>query len=109
MRPSMILRGGGGDAPLGKYGKYIGGWGNLGVGIKQRGIIQYGLAPNRQKLFPGLMTDGVYNTFRRVRGQILYFIPFVVYYFINEWATERNEYLNSKAGRAEFSGEEEEE
>ncbi|KAL1869435.1 hypothetical protein VTK73DRAFT_3139 [Phialemonium thermophilum] len=102
MRPTQALRGGG-DIPLGKYNKFIGHWGNMG-GRPQKGIITYGLSPNRQKLFAGAAHDAVFNTWRRFSSQVLYVAPpFIAAYFLMNWATERNEYLNSKAGRAEFS------
>ncbi|KAL2757985.1 hypothetical protein ACRALDRAFT_1068444 [Sodiomyces alcalophilus JCM 7366] len=105
MRPTQVLRGGG-DVPLGKYGSYIGPWGATG-GQKQRGIITYGLSPNRQNPFAGAGHDAIFNTFRRFRSQVLYIAPpFIAAYYIMDWATERNQYLNSKAGRAEFGEEE---
>lgn len=65
----------------------------IGSPVPQRGIITYGLSPNRQKLW-GNMTENAQNTFRRIRGNILYFTPFVVYYFIHQWANER--YVRSR-------------
>lgn len=74
------------------------------------------------------MHDAVFNTFRRTRAQILYWVPpMLAAYYVMNWATERyvllpfsptfilfqcltrnlrNHYLNSKAGRAEFKDEE---
>ncbi|KAI0206900.1 cytochrome b-c1 complex subunit 8 [Astrocystis sublimbata] len=107
MRPSQILQGGGGDAPLGKYGKYLGGWGNFG-GPKQRGIITYSLSSNKQNPFAGAAHDAVFNTWRRFSAQALYVVPpFVLAYAVMSWATERNHYLNSKEGRKEFADSEE--
>ncbi|KAH6840683.1 cytochrome b-c1 complex subunit 8 [Chaetomium sp. MPI-CAGE-AT-0009] len=106
MRPTQYLLGGGGDAPIGRHGKYLGGWGNFG-GMKQKGIISYGIAPNRQYPLAGAAHDAFFNTWRRFSGQVLYWAPPMIagYYIIN-WAVERNHYLNSKQGRAEFGGEE---
>ena len=106
MRPTQALRGGGGDVPLGRFNKYLGGWGNLGSS-PQKGIVTFGLAPNRQNPLAGAGHDAIFNTWRRFRGQVLYVVPamFAGYYLMN-WATERNHYLNSKAGRAEFEGQE---
>ncbi|RKU49621.1 ubiquinol--cytochrome-c reductase subunit 8 [Coniochaeta pulveracea] len=108
MRPSPILRAGGGDAPLGKFNKYLGGWGNLG-GLPQKGILTYGVSPNRQNPFAGAAHDAVFNTWRRFSAQVFYWAPAAVAgYYIMNWAIERNHYLNSKQGRLEFGGEEEE-
>ncbi|KAK0652975.1 ubiquinol--cytochrome-c reductase chain [Cercophora newfieldiana] len=106
MRPTQAMMGGGGDVPLGRFNKYLGGWGNLG-GMKQKGIITYGISPNRQNPFAGAFHDAIFNTARRVGAQALYIAPpFIGAYLIMDWATHRNEYLNSKAGRAEFADEE---
>ncbi|CRK25146.1 hypothetical protein BN1723_013505 [Verticillium longisporum] len=107
MRPSQILLGGGG-VPKGKFNHYLGDWGNIG-GEKQRGIITFGVSANRQNPFAGAGHDAVFNTFRRFRGSVLYVVPpLVVAYYAMDWAIHRsNEYLNSKAGLAEFADEEE--
>ncbi|KAJ0318528.1 hypothetical protein Brms1b_004303 [Colletotrichum noveboracense] len=77
-------------------------------GEKQRGIITYGLAPNRQNPFAGAAHDAVFNTWRRFSAQVLYFLPpLVAGWYIMDWATHRNHYLNSKQGRAEFGDSEE--
>ncbi|ORY63018.1 UcrQ family protein [Pseudomassariella vexata] len=105
MRPTQMLRAGG-EGPLGKYNKYLGGWGNFG-GMKQRGIITYGLSANRQNPLAGTAHDAVFNTWRRFSRQVLYVAPpLVFFYYTMEWAIERNHYLNSKQGRAEFGDEE---
>ncbi|KAK4237779.1 cytochrome b-c1 complex subunit 8 [Achaetomium macrosporum] len=105
MRPTQALRGGG-DIPLGKYNHYLGTWGNFGS-LKQKGIVSYGIAPNRQNPLAGAFHDAIFNTWRRFRNQVIYFAPpMIAGYYVLNWAIERNEYLNSKAGRAEFGGEE---
>ncbi|GAB7340539.1 hypothetical protein MBLNU457_6955t2 [Dothideomycetes sp. NU457] len=109
--------GGGGEK---KPGQYMGWWGNLASGGQilippetgsptQKGIITYGLSNNRQRALAGTAHSAVFNTARRTRAQILYWaIPMLIGYETMQWATERltyrdrNEYLNSKAGRAEF-------
>ncbi|KAG9228638.1 cytochrome b-c1 complex subunit 8 [Amylocarpus encephaloides] len=107
MRPSQILRSGGGDAPIGKYEKYLGSWGNLGSQT-QRGVVSYSLSANRQRPLAGTLNAAIFNTFRRFSGQVFYFAPpLIIGYFTLQWAIERNEYLNSKAGIAEFGGGEE--
>ncbi|KAH8893486.1 UcrQ-domain-containing protein [Thozetella sp. PMI_491] len=109
MRPTQILQGGGGDAPLGQYNKWLGTWGKMGTDVqKQKGITVFGVAPNRQNPFAGAAHDAVFNTWRRVSSQVLYIVPpFIAGYYIMNWAEKRNHYLNSKAGRAEFGGAEE--
>ncbi|PHH91601.1 hypothetical protein CDD83_11070 [Cordyceps sp. RAO-2017] len=101
MRPTQALYGGG--APNWKIGHFIGDWGSIG-GAKQKGIITYGVSANRLNPFAGIVHDAVFNTFRRTKGQIFYWLPSVMLgYYLMNWASERNEYLNSKAGRAEFA------
>ncbi|KAH8709380.1 Cytochrome b-c1 complex subunit 8 [Beauveria bassiana] len=75
---------------------------------KTKGIITYGIAANRQNVFAGAAHDAIFNTFRRTKSQIFYWLPSLMAgYYLMHWATERNEYLNSKAGRAEFADVEE--
>ncbi|KAG7289749.1 ubiquinol--cytochrome-c reductase subunit 8 [Staphylotrichum longicolle] len=106
MRPTQTLLGGGGAAPIGKHQHFLGGWGNFG-GMKQKGVISYGIAPNRQNPLAGAAHDALFNTWRRFSAQVFYWAPPMIagYYIIN-WAVDRNHYLNSKQGRAEFGGEE---
>ncbi|KFA61382.1 hypothetical protein S40285_03596 [Stachybotrys chlorohalonatus IBT 40285] len=100
MRPTQALLGSG--APNQRAGNWIGGWGAFG-GQKQKGIIHWGLSANRQNPFAGAFHDAIFNTFRRSKGQVFYWVPpLVAAYYLMDWATERNHYLNSKAGRAEF-------
>ncbi|KAK8049422.1 hypothetical protein PG994_011152 [Apiospora phragmitis] len=106
MKPTQMLRAGGGDAPLGKYGKYLGSWGNFG-GSKQRGIITYGLSANRQNPLAGTAHAAIFNSWRRFKGQVLYVAPpMIFFYYVMDWAIERNHYLNSKQGRHELGEEE---
>ena len=59
-------------------------------GEKQRGIITYGLAANRQNPVAGAAHDAVFNTFRRFRGQVLYVVPpMIVGYYVMDWAIHR--------------------
>ncbi|KAJ4304870.1 ubiquinol--cytochrome-c reductase subunit 8 [Kalmusia sp. IMI 367209] len=88
---------------------HIGAWGNPyeGGGQPGKGLVYYGLSSNRQRPFAGFFTKGVWNTVRRARNQVLYVVPpFILAYSAMQWAIERNEYLNSKQGRAEFGDEE---
>jgi ubiquinol-cytochrome c reductase subunit 8 len=93
---------------------------------KQKGIVQWGLSANRQNPIAGVGHDAIFNTFRRTKSQIFYWLPAALAgYYIMNWATERyvprclerpharvlidrrsNHYLNSKAGRAELADEE---
>ncbi|KAF2260903.1 UcrQ-domain-containing protein [Lojkania enalia] len=87
---------------------HIGGWGNPyeGGGFPGKGVTTFALSSNRQSPFRGFLSKGLFNTFRRSRNQFLYVVPpFVAAYFTMQWAIERNEYLNSKAGRAELEEE----
>ncbi|KAH6968355.1 hypothetical protein FAVG1_01299 [Fusarium avenaceum] len=104
MRPTQMLRSGAADP---KNGHYLGNWGHFG-GEKQRGIVTYGLSANRQNPWAGSVHAAIFNTFRRTKGQIFFWLPPMVGgYYIMSWAVERSEYLNSKAGRAEYADEEE--
>ncbi|KAL7623291.1 ubiquinol--cytochrome-c reductase subunit 8 [Parahypoxylon ruwenzoriense] len=105
MRPTQAMMSGGGDAPIGRHGKYLGGWGSFG-GLPQKGIISYTLSSNKQNPFAGAFHDAIFNTWRRFSAQVLYVAPpMIFFYYTMSWAIERNEYLNSKAGRQEFSEE----
>ncbi|KIW74447.1 hypothetical protein Z517_12387 [Fonsecaea pedrosoi CBS 271.37] len=69
----------------------------------QKNIVTYAMSPNRQNPTSTLLSDAIFNTFRRSRNQVLYWVPpFLIAYLAMDWATERNEYLNSKPGRAEY-------
>ncbi|PHH66899.1 hypothetical protein CDD81_5251 [Ophiocordyceps australis] len=101
MRPTQALRSGGGG-PNWKLGHYLGEWGTIG-GTKQKGIVHYGLSANRQNPFAGALHAAVFNTFRRTKAQIIYWLPPVIIgYYAMTWAVEKNEYYSSKAGRAEL-------
>ncbi|KAI2633071.1 cytochrome b-c1 complex subunit 8 [Hypomontagnella submonticulosa] len=104
MRPSQVLRSS--ELPIGKYSHYLNKdtWGHLGCILPQRGIITYTLSANRQNPLAGAANAAVFNTWRRFSKQVLYWAPpLAVAYYAMEWANHRNEYLNSKAGRAEAS------
>lgn len=58
--------------------------------MKQKGIISYGIAPNRQRVLAGAAHAAVFNTWRRFRAQVLYVVPpFVAAYYAMEWAIKR--------------------
>ncbi|KAJ9637821.1 ubiquinol--cytochrome-c reductase subunit 8 [Coniosporium tulheliwenetii] len=92
--------GGGGEK---MPGQYMGWWGSLGSPA-QKGVVTYAVSPNRQRPLAGVLNAAIFNTFRRTRQQILYWAPpFILAYTAMNWAIERNEYLNSKPGRAEMA------
>ncbi|KAF2794206.1 UcrQ-domain-containing protein [Melanomma pulvis-pyrius CBS 109.77] len=91
-----------------KYNWHIGDWGNpyAAGGRGGKGTITYSMSSNRLNPFAGFLKKGIPNTVRRGRNQVLYVVPpFIVAYYTMKWAIERNEYLNSKPGRAEFGEE----
>jgi len=58
--------------------------------MKQKGIISYGVSPNRQNPFAGAAHDAVFNTWRRFSAQVLYWGPsFVAGYYLVDWAIHR--------------------
>lgn len=58
--------------------------------MPQKGIVHYGLAQNRQNPLAGTASAAVFNTFRRTRGQILYWaVPLLIGYQTMQWAIER--------------------
>jgi ubiquinol-cytochrome c reductase subunit 8 len=67
----------------------MGWWGNLGSQT-QKNIITYSLAANRLNPTSHILSDAVFNTFRRTRNQILYWVPpLLAGYMLMDWATER--------------------
>ncbi|KAI5294782.1 ubiquinol--cytochrome-c reductase subunit 8 [Ascosphaera acerosa] len=90
------------EGPDPRIKRYTGPWGRC-TNIKQKGVTSYSLAANRQRPFAGALHNAVFNTYRRCRAQFFYVVPpFVAAYAIMEWASERNEYLNSKEGRSNY-------
>lgn len=81
------------------------------------------MSANRQRPLAGTLNAAIFNSARRFSAQVLYVVPpFLVAYSLVHWAIERynypahvvcaprltlsrNEYLNSKQGRAEFGEE----
>lgn len=58
--------------------------------MKQKGIVSYGIANNRQNPLAGTFHDAIFNTWRRFYGQVFYWAPPVVAaYYIMNWAIER--------------------
>ncbi|KAK8189364.1 cytochrome b-c1 complex subunit 8 [Phyllosticta capitalensis] len=83
--------------------QYMGGWGDFGSPA-QKGVSSYALSMNRQRALGGAFHNAIFNTFRRTRQQILFWAPSMIGgYFLMTWAIERNEFLNSKEGRAMYA------
>jgi hypothetical protein len=58
--------------------------------LPQKGIVYYGLAQNRQNPLAGTLNAAIFNTFRRTRGQILYWgVPLLIAYEAMQWAIEK--------------------
>ena len=58
--------------------------------LPQKGIVHYGLAQNRQNPLAGTLNAAIFNTFRRTRGQILYWaVPMLIGYEAMQWAIEK--------------------
>ena len=58
--------------------------------MPQKGIVYYGLSQNRQNPLAGTMQAAIFNTFRRTRGQILFWsVPMFIAYECMQWAIER--------------------
>jgi len=73
------------------------GFGNLGVRVRH--VITYSISPYEQRVFIGMLKEGLPNLLRRSK-QLLYFVPGVghfllVYYFSNK-IYERNLRKNPK-------------
>ncbi|KAI5797426.1 cytochrome b-c1 complex subunit 8 [Peziza echinospora] len=96
------MGGGGGKIP----GVYMGWWGNFGS-LPQKGVTSYSISPNRQKPMAGALHNAIFNNFRKFRQSALYVIPpFIVAYYVMDWAEKRNHFLNSKEGRALYADQE---
>ncbi|KAF2773335.1 UcrQ-domain-containing protein [Teratosphaeria nubilosa] len=83
-------------------------WGHKNL-PKQKGLVTYQMAATRHRIGKHFWEPtGPFNTVRRTRNQFLYVVPpLLIAYLAMQWAEERNRYLNSKAGRKEFAGQEE--
>lgn len=56
----------------------------------QKGIVTYTLSPNRYDPLAGIVKNAVFNTYRRTKHQILYWLPpLVLAYFLMDWAVEQ--------------------
>ncbi|OAP65498.1 hypothetical protein AYL99_01470 [Fonsecaea erecta] len=92
------------DLPKGNPLKPVYCWGHKALPV-QRGVVTYAVSPNRLNPLANGVHNAVFNTYRRAKNQVLYWVPpLVAAYLLMDWANRRNEYLNSKAGRAEAAG-----
>ncbi|KAK0379090.1 UcrQ family protein [Colletotrichum limetticola] len=88
MKSTQSLRNGP-YVPIGQYGVYKGWWGNIG-GEKQRGIITYGIAPNRLNPMAQAGHNAVFNIWRRFASQVWYFGPsLAAAWYVMYWADKR--------------------
>ncbi len=56
----------------------------------QKGVTSYTLSPNRQRPLSGALHAAIFNTARRTKDQILFWLtPMVLGYAVMEWATEK--------------------
>ncbi|KAH8829125.1 cytochrome b-c1 complex subunit 8 [Flagelloscypha sp. PMI_526] len=95
MRASLVRRS---DMPGGKaYNLW---WGDQTNVIKQKGIIQYTIAPNHGKVFgPHAIREYMFGAYSRISQDFLYLaIPFTFAYGLWVWAHNKNAWLHSKEG-----------
>lgn len=56
----------------------------------QKGVVTYSLSANRQRPLAGTFNAAIFNTFRRTRHQILYWLPaMLIGYTAMQWAMEK--------------------
>lgn len=69
----------------------------------QKGITSYAVSPYAQKPLTGIYHSALFNTFRRVKSQVLFVvIPGALYWMWWSNSRDYNEYLYTKAGREEL-------
>ncbi|PCH39974.1 hypothetical protein WOLCODRAFT_67042, partial [Wolfiporia cocos MD-104 SS10] len=77
-------------------------WGDRGL-PKQKYITIYSISPFRQRATHNMFRSWLYNGYRRMSGQVAYWIvPFVISYSTYVWAKRYDVYLNSKAFHVEM-------
>ncbi|TEB32658.1 hypothetical protein FA13DRAFT_219209 [Coprinellus micaceus] len=63
------------------------------------GIQQKALSPYQAKVAPKFLSNYIFNGFRRLSGELLFFgIPFAVGYATYSWAKSYDHWVNSKEG-----------
>ncbi|EIW79859.1 hypothetical protein CONPUDRAFT_83121 [Coniophora puteana RWD-64-598 SS2] len=99
MRPSNVVRS---DMPGPKT--FSPWWGDTSM-ARQRGVITYSVSPFRQRGSKDLIRNWVFNGYRRLAGQVPYWIlPFAIGYGTYTWAKKRDAWQNSKAGHIALHG-----
>ncbi|KAI0701930.1 cytochrome b-c1 complex subunit 8 [Cytidiella melzeri] len=79
-------------------------WGDRGV-QPQKGIVQYGLSPLRQRAAHNLFRNYLFNGYRRLAVQVPYWIvPFAIGYGTYTWAKSYDTWQNSKAAHVAGHG-----
>ncbi|KAI0705517.1 cytochrome b-c1 complex subunit 8 [Earliella scabrosa] len=90
MRPTEIRR-----AEMPGPKTYSVWWGGV---RQQKGIVQYSLSPFRQRAAQNLISSYIFNGYRRLSGQLVYWvIPFAMGYGTYAWAKRYDAWQNSKA------------
>ncbi|AOW06504.1 cytochrome b-c1 complex subunit 8 [Yarrowia lipolytica] len=88
---------------MGGNGHYMGWWGHMGS-PPQKGIAGYTISPFAARPFAGVVHAAIFNTFRRTKNQALFVIlPVSFFYYVWTQASEKNEWLYTKAGRHELA------
>lgn len=72
-------------------------------GPVQKGITSYSVSPYAQKPLTGIYHNAVFNTFRRVKSQVLFLVlPAAAYWMWWTNCRDYNEFLYTKAGKEEL-------
>lgn len=59
--------------------------------LPQKGITQYAVSPYEQRAFAGAAHNAIFNSARRVSGQIAYVAtPFLIVYWVYNWGKAKN-------------------
>ncbi|KAH9937774.1 cytochrome b-c1 complex subunit 8 [Epithele typhae] len=79
-------------------------WGGKGT-QQQKGIVQYGLSPFRQRAMKGAIKNYAFNGYRRLSGEFIYIaLPFAVGFGIYKWGNAQADYALSKASHQHGGG-----
>ncbi|KAH9829569.1 cytochrome b-c1 complex subunit 8 [Rhodofomes roseus] len=72
---------------------------------KQKGVIQYSMSPMRQRATHHIFRNWIFNGYRRLSGQVGYWIiPVAIGYGTYAWAKRYDAFHNSKAGHLAAHG-----
>lgn len=81
---------------------FMGWWGSLGS-PEQKFVTMYTVSPYATKPLKNFMHNAIFNTVRRVKKQIIFFVlPITFYGILWKRCKDYNEYLYSKAGKKEL-------